>query len=194
MTSGRLRLHILCEDRLHRRFIERLADRWKIGPRQRTIQAAPAARGSAAGFVLEHFVEAVRLWRAERHDLNVKLLVVIDGDEVGYQRRMQRLSQLLADGGLAALSPTDPGAAILVPTWHIETWIAWLCGHRPIDETTRYKPGDPAGAAVGRLIESDVHSVRRAVDAWLPAASDETSHVPALTRGRAELRRLGLSA
>lgn len=87
MKSGRRRLHVLCEDALHQGFVERLADRYGIGPRQRKIDASPNARGSAAEYVLNKFVEAVAKWRAERHDKNVGLLVVIDGDEHGSARR-----------------------------------------------------------------------------------------------------------
>lgn len=53
---------------------------------------------------------------------------------------------------------------------------------------------DPLGREVGRLIEDGTYSVRNAMEAWLPAASDEPAHVPALSRGRDELRRLGLQA
>ena len=55
MKSRRHRLHVLCEDELHQRLVERLADRWAIGPRQRKIDAAPSARGSAAQYVLARY-------------------------------------------------------------------------------------------------------------------------------------------
>lgn len=48
------------------------------------------------------------------------------------------------DAKMAPIAVSDP-VAIVVPTWHIETWIAWLCGHRPLDEQTRYKPDDVSG-------------------------------------------------
>ncbi|WP_437726413.1 hypothetical protein [Sorangium sp. So ce861] len=51
----RRRLYVLCEDALQQRFVERLADRWGIGPRQRKIDASPKARGSAAQYVIERY-------------------------------------------------------------------------------------------------------------------------------------------
>lgn len=190
LKSKRIRLNVLCEDSMHVRFVRRLAsDRWKMDPRQVVEFAAPRAKGSKSQYVLDNVVDAVRDLTARSHDPNVKLLIVIDGDEVGLQRRRQQIAERLAVAGLTPLDPSDPRSAILVPCWHMETWIAWLCGHRPIDESTRYKPAD---GPVGRLIAGGEYSVRRAVAAWLPAASDEHEHVPSLPRGRDELRRLGL--
>jgi predicted metal-dependent phosphotriesterase family hydrolase len=123
MKSQRRRLHVLCEDGLHQRFVEGLADRWGIGPRQRKIDASPAARGSASGYVLSRFVAALKRWRAERHDANVGLLVVIDGDERGLARRRQELAQILRDAKMQPIAPSEH-VAIVVPTWHVETWIA----------------------------------------------------------------------
>ena len=96
MQSRRLWLRVLCEDSLHRGFVERLADRWQVGPRQRSIDAAPAAHGSAAKYVLDHFVEFVRLWRSHTHDENVGALVMIDGDERGMPRRRQERTRYKA--------------------------------------------------------------------------------------------------
>ncbi len=186
MKSRRRRLHVLCEDELHQRFVERLADRWHIGPRQRRVDASPSARGSASQYVLTHYAAAVKRWRAESHDANVGLLVVVDGDEHGLAARRRQLAEALKGAGMAAVEPSDP-VAVVVPTWHIETWIAWLCGHRPIDERTRYKPDDVVGGAVGRRIRSGEYTPQRAVDAWTPPASDEAAHVPALTDARREL-------
>ena len=192
MNSQRLRLLILCEDQLHQAFVERLADRWEVGPRQRKVKAAPHARGSAAQFVLDNFVGFVKSWRSQ-HDANVGGLVVIDGDEHGLARRRQQLIAKLAEAGEPSLDRGDPRFAILIPCWHIETWIAWLCGHRPVDEQTCYKPEDPRGSEVGRRIKRGEYSARMAVKAWTPARGDEVEHVPSLDASRAELRRLGVA-
>jgi hypothetical protein len=190
MKSGRRRLHALCEDSLHQRFVESLADRWGIGPRQRRIDASPAARGSASQYVLDHYPAAVKRWRAESHDENVGLLVVVDGDELGLARRRRQLEQKLRDVDMAPIAASDP-VAIFVPTWHIETWIAWLCGHRPVDESTRYKLDEPAGREVARMIQQGAYSPRHAANAWSPPAEDEEVHLPALAHAREEARRVG---
>lgn len=193
MRSPRLRLLVLCEDALQRGFIERLADRWEIGPRQRQINAAPAALESAAGYVLDNFVPFVDRWRSQRHDENVGAIVVIDGDEKGLQTRHHDLAVKLRAAGKPALDPRDPRFVILVPCWHIETWIAWLCGHRPVDERTRYKATHSTqGREVARMIERGVYSARLAAASWAPPAADEADHVPSLAAARGELRRLGV--
>lgn len=191
MKSQRRRLYVLCEDNLQQRLVERLADRWGMGPRQRFIYTAPSALGSAAQYVLDNYAEAVKRWRAESHDANVGLLVVVDGDQYGFRVRRPQLAQALNTAQMAALAPSDP-VTIVVPTWHIETWIAWLCGHRPIDEKTRYKPSVP-GDVVGRKIRDGDYSPQRAAEAWTPPQVDEAALVPSLTEARAELtNRLGV--
>lgn len=194
MNSQRRRLHVLCEDSLHREFIERLADRWGIGKRQIEVDAAPVAEASAAKYVLDHFVEFVRYWRSKNHDGNVIAIVVIDGDEKGILRRRQEFVALLKGAGEPAIEPDDPRFAVVVPCWHIETWVAWLCGHRPVDEQTRYKVADPQGASVARRIKSREYSARLAAKSWTPPHADEPSRVPSLANARQELRRLGVSA
>ena len=181
-----MRLYILCEDDLQKRFVECLAERWGIDRRHRVIDAAPKA-DNASQYVLDHYADAVRKWRRTSHDRHVYLLVVIDGDEHGVAVRKRQLEQVLR---AANVDPPDPLRTVtLVPTWHVETWIAWLCGHRPIDEATRYKRDE-----VFRKIEAGDYSPRRAVDAWIPAAEDEPAHVPALSEARREVARLGFGA
>jgi hypothetical protein len=187
-----LRLFVLCEDKLHQRFVERLAERFGIGPRRRWIDASPKARGSAADYVIDHYVGAIKRWRSASHDENVGLLVVIDGDKKGVGRRRHELAERLKEAHADPVKPADR-AAIIIPTWHVETWIAWLCGHRPIDERTRYKPDNPEGASAARSIQSGDYSPRRAVDAWMPPDTDEPVYVPSITDARRELsQRLGV--
>jgi len=192
MDSDKLRLHVLCEDRLHKNFVEHLAERWGIGWWHRTIQASPHAPGSAAQFVLDNFVSFVKECRSQ-HDANVVGLVVLDGDEHGLQRRRQQVNDLLKGAGEPPLDPKDHRFAMITPCWHIETWIAWLCGHRPIDERTRYKADDPRGREVSRKINKGEYSARIAVKSWTPPHSDEAVHVPSLAASREELRRLGVA-
>ena len=190
-TSQRRRLRVLCEDRLTRVFVERLADRWGIGPKQRSIDVSPRSEGSGEKFVRDHFAEAVEKWRKLKAQ-NVVLLVVIDGDNHGVVRRRNELAKALRDAKKDPIDPSDP-VAILVPTWHIETWIAWLSGHRPVSELQRYKNDEPLGRDVARKIKDGAYTPKLAVDAWSPPAADEATHVPSLTDARAELsRRLGV--
>lgn len=187
-----MRLHVLCEDSLHQRFVERLAERWGIARHHCDIDAAPKGENGSA-YVLANYPDAVRKLRMRSHDANVCLLVVIDGDREGLARRRRELASALEKAGV---DPVDPArVAIVVPTRHIETWIAWLCGHRPIEESRRYKANtadDAEAREVGRAIERGEYSPRRAVDAWEPAMAEEGRHVPALTDARGEVGRIGL--
>lgn len=192
--SQRRKLLVLCEDGLHSRFVARLAERWGIGPRELMLDAAPRAQGSAAHYVLNRFVEFVKRWRTERGNTDASALVIIDGDEKGSRLRRQQCLEKLRAAGEPALDPTDTRFAIIVPCWHIETWIAWLCEHRPIDEETRYKPEDPHGGEVGRKIRDGEYSAKQAVKAWMPPMEGEDLHVPSLCAARIELRRFGVTA
>lgn len=181
-----MRLYVLCEDDLQKRFVERLAERWGFDRRHRSIDAAPKA-DNASQYVLDHYVDAISRWRRASHDRHVYLLVMIDGDEHGVVARRRQLEQVLSAAGV---DPADPSrTATLIPTWHIETWIAWLCGHRPIDEATRYKRDE-----VDRKIKDGDYSPKRAVEAWTPAAENEPALVPALVDARREAARLGFGA
>jgi hypothetical protein len=115
------------------------------------------------------------------------LLIVIDGDKHGVAQRRLQLQQILRAENLQPIDPSDP-VAILVPTWHIETWIGWLCGHRPMNEQTRYNGRDAADMDVHRRIEKQVYTAKLAVQAWNPPAHDEPTHVPSLTVARSELK------
>ena len=53
MKNQRRRLYILCEDDLHRQFVERLADRWGIGPRQRKLKPDNAAGRAVARKIVD---------------------------------------------------------------------------------------------------------------------------------------------
>lgn len=187
MRSPFRRLRILCEDHAHRTFAERLAKHLGLGEREMRIDVSPAARGSAASYVVAEFAAAVKRWRSARHgNEKIGLLVVIDGDKDGVVRRRNELANQLRDHGVEPLAPADP-VAIIVPTWHIETWIAWLCGHRPIDVQTRYNGRDAAGLDVYHKLEQGTYTAKLALAAWDHPAPDESTFVPSLTDARAEL-------
>jgi hypothetical protein len=116
----------------------------------------------------------------------IAFLVVIDGDNHGVLRRRNELLKRLRDSGAEPFAANDP-VAIIVPTWHIETWIAWLCGHKPIHEAQRYKLDEPLGRDVARKMEAGEYSSRRAIDAWSSPSPDESTHVPSLTEARKEI-------
>jgi hypothetical protein len=187
MKSRFSRLRVLCEDQRTQIFIENLATRFGIGSRHIKFDISPRSSEDASKYVLDNFVEAVKQWRAARHGHEmIAFLVVIDGDKHGVVRRRNELLQRLRDSGAKPIAQNDP-VAIIVPTWHIETWIAWLCGHRPIDERTRYNGRDPAGLDVHHKIKQRTYNTEAAIAAWNPPAAEESVHVPSLADARREL-------
>ncbi len=187
MKSRFSRLRVLCEDQRTQIFVQNLATRYGIGARHIRFDISPKSTEDASKYVLDNFVEAIRQWRAARHGHEmVAMLVVIDGDKHGPLHRRNELLKRLHDSGADPIAKDDP-LAIIVPTWHIETWIAWLCGRRPLDEQTRYNGRDPAGLHVSHLIKCATYSASAAVKAWNPPAPDEVTHVPSLADARKEL-------
>jgi len=190
MKNRRLRLHVLCEDVAQQKFVESLATRWGID-RKHLLTDTGIKSKTGDKHVLDRYAEAVRKWRSERHDANVALLVVIDGDNRGVALRREDLAKKLKDAGQDPITPADP-VAILVPTRHIETWIGWLCGHRPVDEQTRYKvdrgPLPPAASEMARKIRNGDYTPRGAVKNWAPPAADEEEQVPSLSDARREIK------
>ncbi len=69
---------------------------------------------------------------------NVGLIVIIDGDDQGVAGRKRSLHQACSDREVA---PPGDGDCVLVcvPTWNIETWLAFLQGE-VVDETRRDYP------------------------------------------------------
>lgn len=118
---------VLCEDRQHEVFARRFlkAARVVTNPHKLRIELSPRGRGAADKFVEEHYVkelEAVRRAHVDRC-----LLVVTDGDTAGVVGRLRRFETACKLQGVAVRSSTDR-VAVFVPTWNIETWLAYLDG------------------------------------------------------------------
>ena len=86
--------------------------------------------GSAEQFVRERFARELRVHRT-RHVARV-LVVMIDGDAEGVRRRMKYLDDACSEANIPPRK-ADEGVAVFVPTWNIETWLAWL-GGETVDE------------------------------------------------------------
>ena len=64
---------------------------------------------------------------------NVALIMIIDSDVQGVARRKHSLNDARHNSGVKPLSDSDP-VLICVPTWNIETWLAFL-QDQEVDET-----------------------------------------------------------
>jgi hypothetical protein len=114
--------------------------------------------------------------RKARHQKRLGFLVTIDGDNVGFKRRLAELEA----------APRDPAdrLALLVPTWSIETWVLWLLGEEVTESVTlkdRLKPPEFRK----RLPD--------AIKAWRIERAQEATIMPSLSAARVELKRLPLS-
>ncbi len=178
-----VRAIVLCEDRQHRSFLGRLLEELGVTPIR--FEVAPSGLGSAEQWVRARFPEEARKFRGQSHQRNLALVVMIDGDRFGVRSRKDSLDAALVAQGVRARGD-DERLAYLVPTWSIETWLAWLTGadgpFAAFGESAAYKDD-----ATYRRISP---SARDAVSAWKGIRARETAVVPSLTDARTELERL----
>jgi hypothetical protein len=174
---------VLCKDRQQQHFIEKLCARLDIDPIR--VEPAPSGRGDAKQWVAENYPERVKMLRSKIFQKNLGLLVVVDGDNRGVEQRKRYLDQKLTSKRMPVRAPEEP-IAIFVPTSSIETWLAWLCGRRPISEVQSYKYDGAYKAAFA----CGAVSVKRAADGWEPPDPAEAANVPALSDARKEAAKL----
>lgn len=129
--SHRVNVVILCEDKQHatfaRRFLKKMG--WTKPPR---IAPLPAGRGSGEQSVREQFPIELKSYRSNRGVVGQALVVIQDGDDRGVKARHAELDAACTASGVAAREVVER-VAVLVPTWNIETWFAYLDGE-DVDE------------------------------------------------------------
>jgi hypothetical protein len=184
----RVRVVAICEDKLQRSFLIRLFARLRIDPVRWAV--APSGEGSAEQWVRKQLLEEAKAHRSQaKHQTNLSLVVMTDGDKLGVAERQGSLDKALTDAEHVARQGTER-IAYLIPTWSIETWLAWLCGFSEqlggIDETIQYKKH----GALRTLIEAEVVSPKLAVAVWVPPLPKEEIAVPSLATARRELVRI----
>jgi hypothetical protein len=178
MSSGRVRVILLCEDAAHESFMLALAP----ARFQRFIRVEKTG-GNAK--VVARYAREVRDIRSKRHQQHLGLLVVIDGDDGTYETRKQELEEKLAKAELAPRAPHEP-IALIVPSRNIETWfVAFLQGVTTVDERRDYKSD-----AICRQKDAARKAGER-FEEWLrDEAQAAPGNLPALADARVELRRL----
>ena len=145
----------MCEDQQHETFVRRFLTRMGLltYPGQLRVERSPAGRGAADRFVRETYV--TELDASRRAHVATTLLILIDGDNVGVEGRLRELDRACQQKGLETRSHQDR-VAIFIPTWNIETWLAYLDGREVAEDVQNYpslkKPSD-CEAHVRRLAE-----------------------------------------
>lgn len=135
--SRRVRVVLLCEDRQHEAFVTRFLREVGWETRSLRVERAPAGRGSAEQYVRERFPAELQAVREKRGE-NAYLFVMVDGDNQGSAGRRASLAATCEEHRINPPSNADQ-LLVCVPTWSIETWLAYL-GGETVDET---RPGYP---------------------------------------------------
>jgi hypothetical protein len=136
--TRKAQLILVCEDSQHEAFARRLLEKDGWNTRKLRVVKSPRGRGSGAYFVCEQYVQELQAYRANRHRVTERLLVLIDGDDKGVAGRLAGLEHMCKAAGLEPRQD-DEKVAIITPTWNIETWIEYLRGTE-VDETKEDYP------------------------------------------------------
>ena len=133
--NRRAQLVLLCEDAQHEAFARRFLSVIGWETRAIRVEKAPAGGGAAEQFVRRRFPVEVRAHRSR--PVSQALVVVMDGDSAGVAVRLRQLSDACADAGVEWRTD-DEKIALFIPTWNIETWLAYLGGERVNEDRSDY--------------------------------------------------------
>lgn len=151
--SRTVQIVLLCEDRQQQAFMRRFLERSGKDCRLLRTETAPRGEGSAEQFVRKRFAREVAEHRSR--SVSQALMVMIDGDARGVDRRLAELDDECKRQSMSVRTP-DEGVLVFVPTWNIETWLAYLDGETVDEEKPDYprlsRPKD-CGSHVAALAE-----------------------------------------
>lgn len=140
-VNREVQIVLLCEDRQHQAFVERFLESagqlTRKAKRRLRVEKASQGRGSAERFVRERFPKELAEYRRRRNRVSVALVVMLDGDAAGVAGRLAELDAACAEQGTPARR-SDEDVFVFVPTWRIETWLAWLDGEAGDEERRDY--------------------------------------------------------
>lgn len=134
--SRRVQLVLLCEDRQHEAFSRRFLNEMGWETRSMRVEKAPGGRGAGEQFVRKRFPVELKAHRTR--PVSQALVVMIDGDTEGAAARWQQLNQACHEAAVPQRVAGDR-VAIVIPTWNIETWLAYLDG----EDVTEGRPDYP---------------------------------------------------
>lgn len=134
--SRSVRIVLLCEDRQHETFVLRFLKGVGWNLRDIRVEKAPRGRGSAEQYVRERFPGELRAVRSKRGE-KVYLILVVDGDDQGSAGRTASLKRACIEQQVDPPSSSDQ-VLVCVPTWNIETWLAYLGGEAVEESSPDY--------------------------------------------------------
>ena len=130
-----VQLVLLCEDQQQEAFLRRFFTSIGWKGRQLRVNRSPLGKGSAEQFVREQFPKEIKAYRRNRNRVACELVVMLDGDVSGVDARLTALDKACNQASVAPRDNADR-VAVFVPTWNIETWLAYLNGET-VDETRK---------------------------------------------------------
>lgn len=172
--SKAVRVVLLCEDKQHEVFLRRflIGDGWHL--RDLTPVIAPPGGGSAEQFVRNEFPQELRKLRSTPGERKY-LVVMTDGDSMGVARRKASLVAACAEQSIRPPGDAD-NVLICVPTWNIETWLAYLAGET-VDENRKDYRRLPRPRECVPLVTSLVGMCRqRTLRSPAPSSLQDTCH------------------
>jgi len=171
-VSRNVRIILLCEDQQHATFVRSFLEKMGWVTRDLRLVLSPTGRGSAEYFVCNQFPKELRMVRSKRGE-RAYLIVMVDGDSVGVAKRKASLKAACEEQGMAPPGDTD-NVLICVPTWNIETWLAYLGGEM-VDEANKGYPKLARPRECKPLVEELVVMCRaRALRPSAPASLEDT--------------------
>ncbi|MHC5057499.1 MAG: hypothetical protein ACYTKD_22725 [Planctomycetota bacterium] len=136
--SRNVQLVLVCEDQQHEVFVRRFLRRAGWDNRRLRVERVPPPRGSAESFVRERFPVELSAYRSRRNQVGQALIVMVDGDRQGVKARLGQFADACRSKGMQPRQG-DERVAAFVPTWNIETWLAYLDGET-VDEHRKDYP------------------------------------------------------
>ena len=172
--SRQVRMTLLCEDTQHATFAQRFLKEMGWSTHQIRVEKAPGGSGAAEQFVRRRFPIELKEYR-KRYG-NVLLAVLIDGDRYGVAERLAQLDAACDQEQILRRGASE-SVFIFIPTWSIETWLAYLDGET-VSEVQGGHPRLPRPRDCQRHVEQLVdmcHSrqLREPVPSSLAAACTE---------------------
>ena len=172
--SKRVQLVVLCEDEQHETFIRRFLKQTRKNDHLLRVERLQRNGGSGQAFVRRRL--PLELAEHRRRPVSQVLIVMVDGDERGIAARMKELESSCRKLRPPVKFPEDR-VLVVVPTWRIETWLAYLDGET-VDESRRDYPRLPrerdCAPHVNTLVEMcRSQQLRRPAPASLEAACRE---------------------
>jgi len=179
------RIILLCEDDAHRRLANEYMKLCNINVKYNVIALVGSERqkGSAKHWVLQEFPRQLHACRQRSSRAKTLLIVMVDADEDEVEERKEQLWASVRNAGYQERRDDDP-AVLLIPRWHVETWIRALLGESVTEDEPCKGWNDPS--------KEEMRRAARTAYAWAREnAIPGPTCVPSLRSSLPEWRKIG---